>query len=69
MAKTTTIKASSRASIKVNDNFYTIEWTEERSVDENDDIAEEREKLWSVANSEVDAQIQDILETFSKKRR
>lgn len=69
MAKTTTIKASSRASIKVNDNFYTIEWTEERSVGENDNIVEEREKLWSVANSEVDAQIQDILETFSKKRR
>lgn len=69
MSRTTTIKASSRASVKVGDSFYTIEWTEERSIDPNDDIEDERANLWEVCNSEVDGQIEDILATFQKQRR
>ena len=69
MAKTTTIKASSRASIKVGDNFYTIEWTEERTVDPEDNIAEERTILWEDVNREVDGQIEDILEAYGNKKR
>ena len=64
----TTIKASSRASIKVGDNFYTIEWTEERTVPEDCDIEKERTFLWEVVNGEVDGQIQDILDAYGKKR-
>ena len=69
MAKTTTIKASSRASVKVGDNFYTIEWTEERTIQPKDDIEEERTLLWDDVNREVDSQIEDILEAYGNKRR
>lgn len=69
MAKTTTIKASSRASVKVGDNFYTIEWTEERTVEPKDDIEEERTLLWDDVNREVDNQIEDILEAYGNKRK
>ena len=69
MAKTTTIKASSRASVKVGDNFYTIEWTEERTVGPKDNIEEERTLLWDDVNREVDNQIEDILEAYGNKRR
>lgn len=61
MAKTTMIRATSRASVKIKDSFYTVEWCEERSIDPEDDIEEERKKLWDVCNSEVDLQIEDIL--------
>ena len=68
-ARTTTIQASSRASIKVGDNFYTIEWTEERTIPEGSDIEKERTFLWETVNGEVDIQIADILEAYGKKRR
>lgn len=61
------IRATSRASVKVGDSFYTVEYCEERSIDPEDDIAEEREKLWGVCNTEVDTQIEDILKSFGKK--
>lgn len=64
MAKTTTIKASSRVSMKVKDNFYTVEYTEERSLEDGDNIEEERKELWYDVNNEVDKQIEEIYETF-----
>ena len=66
MSKTTTIKASSRASVKVGDSYYTVEWTEERSIEDTDNIEEERAFLWETCNTEVDNQIEDILKTFRK---
>lgn len=66
--KVTSIRATSRASVKVADSFYTVEYCEERSIDEEiDDVVEERKKLWDTCNNEVDAQIEDILKSFSKK--
>ena len=65
--KTITIKATSRASVKVDDSFYTVEWCEERSVPEDCNIAEERSALWDICNNEVDAQIEEILKTFKKR--
>lgn len=65
--KITTIKASSRASVKVGDSFYTIEYCEERSIDPEDNAEEERKKLWDTCNGEVDSQIEDILKSFSKR--
>ena len=62
--KVTTIRATSRCACKVKDNFYTVEYTEERALDENDNVQEEREKLWETVNSEVDNQIEEIFETF-----
>ena len=64
--KITSIRATSRASIKVRDSFYTIEYCEERSIDPEDDIIKEREKLWDTCNSEVDLQIADILTSCKK---
>lgn len=66
--KTTTIRATSRASVKVNDSFYTVEWCEERSLDPDDTIEEERAKLWETCNEEVDKQIEDILKSFGSRR-
>lgn len=68
-AVTTSIKASSRASIKISENYYTIEYTEERSVPEDCNIDEERTYLWETVNGEVDNQIQDIIEAYGNKRR
>lgn len=65
--KTTSIRITSRASVKVRDSFYTVEYCEERSIDPDDNVEEEREKLWAVCNAETDAQIEDILKSFSKK--
>lgn len=67
MAKTTSIRATSRASVKVNDSFYTVEWCEERAIADTDDVEEERKKLWETCNSEVDGQIEDILKSFAKR--
>lgn len=63
----TTIRATSRASVKVADSFYTVEYCEERSIDPEDNIEEERKKLWDTCNSETDNQIEDILKSFSKR--
>lgn len=65
--KVTSIRATSRASVKVADSFYTVEYCEERSIDQDDTVEEERKKLWDTCNQEVDNQIEDILKSFSKK--
>lgn len=65
-AITTSIRFTSRASVKVGDAFYTIECCEERAILEGADIAKERELLWDVVNSECDKQVADILKTYKK---
>lgn len=67
-AQITRIVATSRASIKVGDSFYTVEYQEERTVptDIEVDIVEERESLWETVNAECDNQIADIIKTFKK---
>ena len=64
MSKTTTIKITSRASHKIGDSFYTVEYCEERSIEDGDDIVKERKALWDTCNEEVDAQIADIIKSF-----
>ena len=58
-----TISASSRASVKVGDSFYTVEYHEERVIPEGIevDVAKERKLLWDTVNSECDSQVEDIL--------
>lgn len=58
---TTAIRITSRASIKVKDSFYTIEYCEERSIPEGADLEEERADLWNMCNAEVDNQLEDII--------
>lgn len=70
-ATTTKITASSRRSIGIANRtateYYTIEYTEERSIPEDADIEKERAFLWETVNSEVDSQIEDIIEIYKKK--
>lgn len=70
-AKTTKICATSRCAVKIKDNYYTIEYTEERSLETMVDVSDkelerERQLLWEDCNRTVDNQVQDILETFKK---
>lgn len=67
-ATTTTIKASSRESIKLGDNYFTVEFTEERSVPEDCDLEEERALLWDDVNEEIDQQIDDIVDMYKNKK-
>ncbi len=66
--KTTVIKATSRVSTKLKDNFYTFEYGEERSIEEGDDIEQAREELWATCNEEVDKQVEEIVEIIRKQR-
>ena len=66
MAKTTTIRATSRISTKIKDTFYTFEYCEERQIEDGDDVAVEREKLWDVCNAEVDNQVAETLSMYRK---
>lgn len=70
MAKaiTTSIKFTSRASVKIGESYYTVEAQEERTIPniEGIDIEEERKDLWNTVNGECDDQISSILEAFKK---
>ena len=67
------ITATSRNSVKVRDNYFTVEYTEERIIPSLEldriNIDEERKLLWDTVNLEVDKQIQDIFATFDKKNK
>lgn len=67
-AITKTIKATSRASVKVGESYYTVEYSEERIIPdiEGVNIEKERQFLWEDTNAECDNQIEDILKTFKK---
>lgn len=62
------ISATSRASVKVGDSFYTVEYHEERVIPDlpDIDIEKERKALWDTCNAECDNQIEDILKTYKK---
>ena len=68
-AKITTIKYSSRASIKVKDSFYTMEYGEERQIDNFDEVNIDLEKqaLIDDCNKVVDDQLQEIIQMSYKK--
>lgn len=69
--KTTSIRFTSRASVKINDNFFTVEACEERVVPEGvTDINWEEEKrmLWDAVNDECDNQINETVRYFKDKR-
>ena len=65
-AITTNIKATSRVAIKIRDNFYTVEYSEERNIptDTEVDMDFERNVLWDDVNKCVDEQCAQILKTF-----
>ena len=67
-AKISTIRATSRASTKIRDNYYTVEYCEERTIPdvEGVNLDEERRLLWDRVNEECDNQIADIIKTFAQ---
>lgn len=67
----TTIAATSRASVKIRDNFYTVEYHEERTIPEVSgvNIEAERKILWDTVNAEVDHQVEDIWTELSRNSR
>ena len=62
------IKATSRASVKVGESYFTVEYSEERVIPniEGVDIEEERKALWDTVNAECDNQVVDIIKTYKK---
>lgn len=67
-AKTTSIRITSRASIKARDNYYTVEYCEERSIPDTADVEKERALLWEIANLECDKQVEDIWQAITKRK-
>ena len=67
-AITRTIKATSRASVKVGESYYTVEYSEERLIPdiEGVEIQKEKQFLWEDVNAGCYGQIEDILKTFKK---
>jgi hypothetical protein len=68
-AKPTKITFTSRCSLKINDNHYTVEASEERTIDVNEDyvdLAEEWGYLCDEVNTIVDNQCEDIVKTFEE---
>ena len=62
----TSIKATSRVAIKIRDNYFTIEYSEERSIPDIDgvDLDEERALLFDDVNAVVDYQHEEINKLF-----
>lgn len=69
-AKINRIVATSRASVKIKDSYYTLEYQEERILPDTDDvdIEEERHILWNEVNDQVDQQISDTVYAITGKR-
>ena len=66
---TKTIRATSRASVKVGDSFYTVEYCEERTVEDyanEEDLMKARKELWETVNYECDNQVEDIIKMSNK---
>ena len=64
--KTTKIVGTSRCAIKVKDNYYTVELSAERALPDEEGVIidEEYKALFNSINTEVDRQMQEILDTF-----
>lgn len=61
-----TIHFISRASVKINDSFFTVEYGEDRELSPEDNYEEEVQKLMDTCNANVDNQILDIKNMFKK---
>ena len=68
------IQATSRMSLKISrsgkEQYYTIEYSEERVIPDIDgvDIDKEREALWDAVNEQCDEQAAVIYETFASPK-
>lgn len=61
----TKISAVSRISIKIKDNFYTLEASEERQLPEGElNMEEEFTALFNEINDMIDKQAEEVKQTF-----
>lgn len=62
--KTTRIQGTMRMAIKIRDNYYTVEFLEEREVPNNPnlDLEEEKRLLFESVKNTVYSQIEEIVE-------
>lgn len=67
-AKITMISGTSKATVQINNNYYSFSYTEERQlpVEEDVNIEMERDLLWDTLNSEVDKQVEQIINLYKK---
>ena len=67
-AVTTQITATYRMSIKIHDNFHTVEYTEQRTIPDVDGVNIEKEKqlLWNDVVEEIENQVDDIIASYKK---
>lgn len=65
------ISATSRASVKIGDSYYTLEYSEERVIPDlpDIDIEEERILLWDTVNTECDKAIKDTWDAIKNRDR
>lgn len=68
-AVTTSISCTSRKSIKIGDNFFTVEYSEERAVPADANMEEERRLLWECVDDECYDQIQEILDEYKNRKK
>ena len=70
-AITTQIRATSRVSAKIGEDFYTLEFSEERTIPdiEGVDLDKERELLFEDVNYTVDTQLQDTIKSVLESRK
>lgn len=54
------IKATSKISTKIKDNYFTFEYGEERTVSPDCNLEKARQQLWDDVNYQVDQQIEEI---------
>ena len=70
--ETTKITISSRASVNIGKNYYTFEYSEEKSFPqekpEDFDIEKERQLMWQEANMEVDNQIKETIDFYNAQQ-
>lgn len=66
-AKTVSIQATSRMSIKIKENYFTFEFTEQRSIPdvEGVDLEEEKIALWNDVNAQIEDQADLAIKTFN----
>lgn len=71
MFKTTSIKFTSRASVKIGDSYYTFEACIEKQCPEDyteNEYDEAKKSLWNEANGEVDTQIEETYNFLKNSR-
>jgi len=68
-AKVVTISGTSKATVQVNNNYYSFSYSEERQLPEDGKdvcVEQERELLWDTLNAEVDKQVEQIVQLYKK---